>query len=489
MQAHPPTHYLRFATIVFFTTVLFRSFLPVGFWLDETISVWVTSAGIPEVLSRATQYQGQSPLYYVALWSWQGAFGSTELALRSFSLMLLAVTFLCFFRLVRYLTTAQIAWWSTFLLGTLDPVILVLSARPYALALLFAVLSWTCLFRLVERPTVRAAATYAVVTALLGYAHYLLLLTIFPQILIAGWKGREALRTQAMGLLMAAALLAPTLPQLLSILARGGELSFASVPSLAQFVAMVAPGYFVLYLVMGVSLGFLWTKGGSFRSTREYHPLLKGLGVVWLAVPLLLFLVAILGGPVLVIPRYILWIYPALAIIGGVALSMLHPQRAQSIALAAIFLFATARELAREYQVEEWREAAGYLAKHRNHEREPLLLYSGLVENRGLPNLGDPAQMPYLNAPASVYRVPGVVVPIPESVAAEYTSYWEGVIRPTLKGADGAWILYLAERHVEGELPELLREIVRYLEGKGVSAQVVPGAGQLYLLRVTPLKD
>ncbi|MCB0333969.1 MAG: hypothetical protein KDD55_10755, partial [Bdellovibrionales bacterium] len=58
-----------------------------SFWLDETISYWITNNSFHDVTQRAISHQGQSPLYFWILWAWRQAIGHNEFALRLPSLL------------------------------------------------------------------------------------------------------------------------------------------------------------------------------------------------------------------------------------------------------------------------------------------------------------------------------------------------------------------------------------------------------------------
>src|SRR5690242_13579321 len=51
-------------------------------WLDETGTYWLIKDGVPSIIHRTFDFQGQSPLYYLIAWASNRLFPRSEIALR-----------------------------------------------------------------------------------------------------------------------------------------------------------------------------------------------------------------------------------------------------------------------------------------------------------------------------------------------------------------------------------------------------------------------
>lgn len=89
-------------------------------------------------------HEGHPPLYFVLLKSWSYIFGSSELALRSFSLCCGLLSFLVLFNVFRRKSTNKYAAWGVLIMLIFNPFLFYFftEARMYALAFLLATLSF-----------------------------------------------------------------------------------------------------------------------------------------------------------------------------------------------------------------------------------------------------------------------------------------------------------------------------------------------------------
>ena len=89
-------------------------------------------------------HEGHPPLYFVLLKAWSYVFGSSELALRSFSLCCGLLSFLVLFTLFRRKSRNKFAAWGVLIMLIFNPFLFYFftEARMYALAFLLATLSF-----------------------------------------------------------------------------------------------------------------------------------------------------------------------------------------------------------------------------------------------------------------------------------------------------------------------------------------------------------
>jgi hypothetical protein len=144
--AAPPSDSLsQYAIIFFMVSGLFGLFLRLyGFnrslWLDEFGTLWAVEGTMGQLLERVQAFHGQSPFYYSLVWLLVNLLGESEIVLRGLSLILGVGTTYGSYMLGNFLfgkKTALMA--ATFYWLSPAAVQLESQARPYALALLMAV--------------------------------------------------------------------------------------------------------------------------------------------------------------------------------------------------------------------------------------------------------------------------------------------------------------------------------------------------------------
>jgi uncharacterized membrane protein len=155
-------------------------------WIDEYGTRWVL-ADLPlgETVSRVVHFHGQSPLYYLIARVSCGLFGVSAFSLRLPSLLfgigVLAVAYPLGVRLFRQRHAALVA----LALFAVNERLIFYSqdARPYALALLCAMLSFLFYVDLLGTDTAARRVAYVLSTAGAFYAHYLFGLVAVVQLL------------------------------------------------------------------------------------------------------------------------------------------------------------------------------------------------------------------------------------------------------------------------------------------------------------------
>ena len=164
--------------------------LDAAFWIDEAISVGISSHGffdIPSVL----RLDGSPPLYYLLLHLWMQAFGTSETATHTLSLAFALLIVPAALWAGRSLFGVR-AGWIAAILAAISPFLTYYAqeTRMYALlALLGLLVAATFLHLFVDRDR-RFLPAFAVVTALLIYGHnYGLFLTAGTLVAFAGlWR-------------------------------------------------------------------------------------------------------------------------------------------------------------------------------------------------------------------------------------------------------------------------------------------------------------
>jgi 4-amino-4-deoxy-L-arabinose transferase-like glycosyltransferase len=157
-----------------------------SFWIDEALSADHTRRGLVDVIPAVASGGAESnpPVYYLLLWFWRQAFGSSEAALRSLSALAGALTVPAAAYLAYRLRGARAALVAAVLVAT-SPILIWYSqeARSYALLVLLVVLS---AITVVEALEGRRAALWlwAAAAAALALTHYYGLFVVVAEAVI-----------------------------------------------------------------------------------------------------------------------------------------------------------------------------------------------------------------------------------------------------------------------------------------------------------------
>jgi mannosyltransferase len=187
-------------------------------WLDEALSVEIASRplqDLPELLRR----DGAPPLYYLLLHCWVALFGDSEVAARSLSAVLGALTLPLAWLLGRRVGGRPAAVALLLLLAT-SPFAVRYSteARMYTLVMLLVVAGTLALLRVLERPAPGRVAVLAALTGAGLLTHYWLIYLV--AVVGAGllWRqrrpgpGRPGQRAAAAGVALGGLAFLPWLP-------------------------------------------------------------------------------------------------------------------------------------------------------------------------------------------------------------------------------------------------------------------------------------
>ena len=141
-------------------------------WFDEAYGVYLIRHSFAEV-ATFTAADVHPPLYYWLLKVWQMLFGSSELALRSLSLVMVAVAIVFMYLLVRKSFVKRVGAW-TMLLLALSPMLIRYSeeARMYGMALAIVAAATYVLVSATEKPSRHKWILYGILVSLGMWTHY-----------------------------------------------------------------------------------------------------------------------------------------------------------------------------------------------------------------------------------------------------------------------------------------------------------------------------
>lgn len=141
-------------------------------WLDEMMSLDVARASWPDFARFFVSMPEQHPVYYLLLKPWL-VFGTTEVALRAFSVVFAVGSLWLLYQLTLELldgTTARVA--SALLAVSPFAIYYGQEARMYALELFLTLLSTLCLVRWLAAPSRARAVLYVAVSIVGVYTHF-----------------------------------------------------------------------------------------------------------------------------------------------------------------------------------------------------------------------------------------------------------------------------------------------------------------------------
>lgn len=159
-----------------------------GLWIDEVFMVTMaTERSLSELLFVVPQFEPHPPLYNVFMWVWVKFLGTSELAMRSssviFSIAIIPLVYVLSRRLFDRRTAGIV---SAFIAVSPLQIWYAQEARMYALLLLLTVASFYLLVELTEAYTRRRATGYVAVGVALGYLHIYGLFVLLAQALFFG---------------------------------------------------------------------------------------------------------------------------------------------------------------------------------------------------------------------------------------------------------------------------------------------------------------
>ena len=154
-----------------------------SYWLDEIASLnLVAGRTLPEVLIQVPTVDRHPPLYYAILKGWIDLFGTGEMITRLPAALFGVAAVVVIYGVGARLYDRQVGLLSATVLAVARFHINHAQAtRMYSLFALLTLLSFYLLVRVVERPTRRTVAGYALVTILLLYTHAFALFVVLAQ--------------------------------------------------------------------------------------------------------------------------------------------------------------------------------------------------------------------------------------------------------------------------------------------------------------------
>ncbi len=448
--------------------------LPTHFWLDETMSYWTASHGFQQILVRC------------ALWPHPVAYSLVFLAIRSLGITsewvyrLPSFLALCgcaclLFRISRRLFGSEAAWMSTAIFVLIAPVRFAAGdARPYGLALLFAMIASELLLRFLSRPGYRLAVLYGLSAAAMLYLQILFGAVLVVHVLYVGHlvaRGRRFRLSYVLaGAALLAALAAPQAIQFLRFTGNASSHSFAARPALNDLAMSFAPD-FLLYVLEAIAALALLLHGVQWQMAEESGA--SVLVILWTLVPpIILFAISRLSAAHIFVTRYYLTYTPGLAMCFGLMLVSFRPRILRAAALSLLAVFAawaviSPRPIRHTDGMGDWADAAKYVNANVAQDHAPVLIRSELVESDSMPIL--PIEDNGNFAQLSFYPMNAALTPLRNTFTAEQAAAIHDFIQNLPRGTQRFLLISVAG---PAPLPPFLREIRDDLGPGGTMTQL-----------------
>jgi hypothetical protein len=407
-------------------------------WLDETATWWVIDGSWAQTVQRAFDYQ-QSPLYYFVA-RLASMVSTSEFVLRIPSFLAFIGTAVLTRRMARRHFDAEVGRLSVLVLAGSIAAFSASDARPYALAIFLATLSATLLMAWLDGGRWWVALAYVLTSGLVVWAHYLFVLAVVAQVPYAILRIRRGTTRVSLIAVIgawvgAAALVIPLAGQIASLAERRDILSIPSGATIADFFYAVVTPIVAVPLVAGVIVAALSARP-SLEPTKGRGGIFALL-IPWaVGPPWILYLVTVFTKIEFVQSRYLFSAAPALAILGGWAISCLRPASTRRIVAGLFAILAAASFVTRYRAGEDWRGAL-HVTAGVSDASTVILAHTEFIESAQIDWLTLPEERSYLLAPFSYYPVPGELIALPRTFdTPEATGYLTDVVDARLAGLD-----------------------------------------------------
>ena len=315
--------------------------LPSSFWVDEMATVFVVQHG-PNHPSFAVAPQVPDSIYYQLPRLSEALFGSSEIAYRFPSVLLMGVALFLIARIAARLIHPGAAWFAVFVClsmrGINDQAA---DARPYALGTAIAAASLWCLIRWLDSAHWWDAALFVLLAALLWRVHLLfwpfyVVLAVYTVLCLIRHDTTVGWLSTLVVFGLTGVVLVPVLLDALNLFRHATAHVIVALPTLRDLRILLKFG---LILICGVgafvlSRLFRWPRPSAVASTSS----VVLIAAWWLSQPLGLFAVSRLTGSSLFVARYLYLGLPGAALVATLAAAYFIPPN-QWKPLSVVFAF------------------------------------------------------------------------------------------------------------------------------------------------------
>jgi hypothetical protein len=390
--------------------------LPSGLWLDETLTAWIIREDFLTTFSRALNFQAQSPFYYLLIHGWTRIFGTTEVALRIFSICCFVLGCAFLYLIHRRRFSRELSMFGTILGGAfLLMHVSVLEARPYGLVTAFLVSSYYFFFVWLATGHRGAQALHIVCTVATIYTHWLFgTLLVVQTLLVLGAKvsqKKHYIRKWIYNLFIIGVLSSPNAYQLALIFQKRFTYNYLSSPSVLNWAIITFPVEAILLSLLPALL-IVYRRSRLYRVRRFFSTI--SMGASWIIIPpAILFLLSHFFGVSVLSSRYAGASYAGFGLIIVSLFSCLSKSSSRSFTMLFTSISGILILFALPHNSESWREPTAFLLKLQNKNHRPVLLSSGLIESNSREWILDSTKRPYFSSPIQYYLPNENPVPLP----------------------------------------------------------------------------
>jgi hypothetical protein len=389
-------------------------------WLDETVSFFVIKGGFAEIFSR--QGWPGVPAYPYFLWLWVKAVGTSEIALRTSSVVaMLGAVYLL------YRSARELFYWDVAVIAAvvfcLHPIVNTesIDVRPYAFAALAITASIFVLVRLRHNPSNWLAALFGVTAACIVYFQFLFAV-ILPALVICFFAIKAAdskTRWRQFGVALIAFAIAflPVIPGAQFMFHTSSVHVFDLAPAFWELRGTLAEKQSVLILAGTILLAGA-TRRLKLRSPEGRKILFCGsLGLIPI---LILYGVSVGTSTHIFVARYRVVAIPGIALCWAYAVSRIESRVlrllfcAALVTVTAYHCFTSPTSRIHNYT---WKYALEAAEKNASPDNAPVLICSDLPESDHMPMpIGAAVKDSAIFAPLSYYPLSVPVVALPRAL-------------------------------------------------------------------------
>ena len=337
-----------------------------GIWLDEAISIGHAQRDWSSLWHDIITGSRHMRLYYVLLHPWM-RIGESEAAIRTLSVLFALATVPVVYGLGSVLFRPRVGAIAAVLL-TVNPFFIQYAqeARSYSLVLLLASLSSYLFVIVVERPSRRLWAGYALCIVLALYAHVFAVLVVVAHVVSLVVRRTDYVAWKGM-LISIAPIALIAAPGMVGTTTGGDVVPWIREPSLSRLLWVLrrfAGGSRLLFLAYAMVCSValvpalkLWVGRSTSREIWRYAFLAS-----WLLVPIILIISYSFLITSVLQPRYLIVSFPPLVLLASVGICRV-PGRYWLVVLGLIVAL-SGRGLYRWYfdvEKEDWRGAVNYV--------------------------------------------------------------------------------------------------------------------------------
>lgn len=397
-------------------------------WLDETGSYWEIKDGFAPIWARQTL---SFPAHAYLLWGWTRVFGTSEVAMRSLSIVATLGAVYLLYLAARELFQRDAAFLAA-IIFCIHPVVIFesIDVRPYAFAALAINAAILTVFRLRDSSSNWMAALFGLLSASILYFQYLFAV-ILPALLVCFFvlkKGDRKTLWRQFGTAIAVYVLAcvPLIPGVRFMFHTSGAHICETPPVFSDLIRTLAAGWlpfvFLGFCVVWVIAAVIAKRRSSGRSDYGFIWRFNVAELVACAslalIPILILYGVSVGTSIhTFVARHRLVAVPGIALCWASVLSRFRPAASRLAFCVALMVVTPIHVLtlpgATEHEY-SWKYALDYAEKNASRDGAPVLICSDFIEsNYAVMPPPDSAKSSRYFAPLSYYKLSVPVVPLP----------------------------------------------------------------------------